>query len=174
MVVHRIDYSSPLAPPRPTPFGLLQPPPTPSGGWSDFPSPQAVKDHLQRRPYLEVLVLLSGTEDATASSIEARHSYTLEEIFWNRNFASCVSIDSEGIHCINFARMHKTYSLPEAQAEGTLPRAAHGHSRRSFPATYEGADDSPLDDLSCTATANANGLDAAGSVPDLSRLDRSR
>ena len=30
-------------------------------------------------PYLEVLVLLSGTEESTGAVVEARHSYTLED-----------------------------------------------------------------------------------------------
>ena len=29
-------------------------------------------------PYLEVLVLLSGTEESTGAIVEARHSYTLD------------------------------------------------------------------------------------------------
>mmetsp|Transcript_101270 Transcript_101270/g.255046 ORF Transcript_101270/g.255046 Transcript_101270/m.255046 type:complete len:423 (+) Transcript_101270:430-1698(+) len=147
MVVHKVDFSSPLAPSRPIPVGANQPPPTPSGGWSDYPSPQEVKEHLRQRPYLEVLVLLSGTEDATASSIEARHSYTLEDIVWNRAFKPCVSIDTQGVHCINFAHIHTTYPAPgELQAErphvrstisaGDMPPKLT-YSRRCLAATYE-------------------------------------
>jgi len=142
-VVHKVDFSSPLAPPRPVPDGATQPPPTPSGGWTDYPSPQDVKEHLRSRPYLEVLVLLSGTEDATASSIEARHSYTLADIHWHRSFMPCVSIDAQGVHCINFANIHKTSSTHVA-VQSQRPRAlsatqppVHSHSRRCFAATYE-------------------------------------
>jgi len=135
-VVHRVDYSSPLAPPRPVVPGAPQAPTTPmsnGGGPMDFPSPREVKEHLLTRPYLEVLVLLSGTEDATASSIEARHSFTLDDIYWNRDFESCVSIDAQGHHCINFANLHKTYALADPGAE-----ISHNvYSRRCFPATYE-------------------------------------
>lgn len=148
MVVHRIDYASPLSPPRTAKADQEE-----EEGASDYPSPEAVKAYLWQRPYLEVLVLLSGTEDATASSIEARHSYTLDDIFWNRAFCSCVSIDAQGHHCINFANMHTTVAMWEPLSTAVADRDStpgglppkNIHSRRSVHATYEENSDSDSD-----------------------------
>jgi len=124
--VHKVDFSSPLAPDAPP-------------GTSGFPTPSQVRHYLESSPYLEVLVLLGGTEDMSASSIEARHSYTLDDIFWNRAFATCVSIDSKGYHCIDFHAIHDTYPLSDSGI-------SHAHSvPLSFPAMVENEEneDSP-------------------------------
>merc|ERR1711920_46208 len=135
MVVHRVDYNSPLAPPR-----------MEGDESSEYPSPEAVRAHLRSRSYLEVLVLLSGTEDATASSIEARHSYTLDDILWDRAFCSCVSIDSAGKHCVDFANIHSTHPMTDALCTASprsSPEYKHGelplatHNTRCLPAMYE-------------------------------------
>lgn len=126
-VVHRIDYNSPLSPP---------PPPNPEG---EFASPDEVREWLKSRQFLEVLVLLSGTEDATASSIEARHSYTLDEIFWDRYFTSCVSIDANGYHCVDFGLIHETQPMNTGSSPRPISQPPlHTHSRRCLVATYEG------------------------------------
>lgn len=117
MVMHRIDCNSPLSPPRPV-LANGQLPPSISGSLMDYPTPAEVKAHLRERPFLEVLVLLSGTEDATASSIEARHSYTLQDIFWNKAFKTCVSIDPTGFHCINFNHFHTTTRMESDLTSG--------------------------------------------------------
>jgi len=171
MVVHRIDYSSPLAPPRPCPAGSHQPPPpTPASGWPDHPSPEEVERHLHHRPYLEVLVLLSGTEDATASSIEARHSYTLDDIFWNRTFTTCVTIDAHGQHCVDFDMLHKTYAFTGDLRSSGPAGLRSTYSRRCFPAAFEdGTDNADFE----SGTADIDGIMTAhGSVTQPS-LDRS-
>lgn len=137
-VVHRVDYTSPLSPPRP------------EEATDEHATVEAVREHLKSRPFLEVLVLLSGTEDATASSIEARHSYTLSEVVWNRGFSSCVSIDTQGFHCINFENFHSTYPLDISPLVASLKDGAHSqrHSHRCFNAMYEQRSDISTSGLS--------------------------
>eukprot|EP00928_Gymnodinium_smaydae_P029771 TRINITY_DN22329_c0_g1_i1.p2 TRINITY_DN22329_c0_g1~~TRINITY_DN22329_c0_g1_i1.p2 ORF type:complete len:417 (+),score=77.24 TRINITY_DN22329_c0_g1_i1:116-1366(+) len=130
-VVHKVDHSSPLAPDVPP-------------GTEGHPSAAEVKRYLLESPYLEILVLLSGTEDATASSIEARHSYTLDDMYWNRAFASCVSIDSEGFHTVDFRAIHHTVALQPTKPEANL---RHLHSQpRMFPATVDFDTESECDE----------------------------
>ncbi|CAJ1334085.1 unnamed protein product [Effrenium voratum] len=92
----------------------------------------AIHQPRSQSPYLEVLVLLSGTEESTGAVVEARHSYTLDDIFWNRTYCPCVSINSEGFHCVDFHAIHHTYplSLENQNFNGSI---AHGISH-TFPA----------------------------------------
>eukprot|EP00425_Heterocapsa_triquetra_P041265 CAMPEP_0195080700 /NCGR_PEP_ID=MMETSP0448-20130528/22355_1 /TAXON_ID=66468 /ORGANISM="Heterocapsa triquestra, Strain CCMP 448" /LENGTH=469 /DNA_ID=CAMNT_0040113673 /DNA_START=30 /DNA_END=1436 /DNA_ORIENTATION=+ len=102
-VVHTIDWHSPFAPPQPTEPGSAasrMPASTPTEGPAR-PPPDAVREHLQTRPFLEVVVLLGGIEDSSSSSVEARHSYTLDDMYWDRMFLDCVSIDEDGYHEID-------------------------------------------------------------------------
>lgn len=121
MVSHKIDYSSPLAPDVPS---------TVTGS----PTPAEVKTYLGQSPYLEVLVLLSGTEESTGAVVEARHSYTLDDIFWKRTYGTCVSINGQGFHCVDFHAIHHTYALATQDPSGLgLHSVAHGVSH-TFPA----------------------------------------
>lgn len=121
MVSHKIDYNSPLAPDVPS-------------GTSGCPSQAEVRNYLSQSPYLEVLVLLSGTEESTGAVVEARHSYTLEDIFWNRTYGTCVSINSEGYHCVDFHAIHHTYALTQlSDPVYGVNSLAHGVSH-TFPA----------------------------------------
>eukprot|EP00929_Paragymnodinium_shiwhaense_P089647 TRINITY_DN4979_c0_g1_i1.p1 TRINITY_DN4979_c0_g1~~TRINITY_DN4979_c0_g1_i1.p1 ORF type:complete len:475 (-),score=43.87 TRINITY_DN4979_c0_g1_i1:276-1700(-) len=142
MVVHKIDYNSPLAPDLPqdlmmrvgsptSPLGIVR---ARSRDMLGAPSPAEVKQYLANSPYLEVLVLLSGTEDATANTVEARHSYTLDDIYWNRAFATCVHLDKEGFHCVDFEAFHETIATGSSDMPGSF--APH-HVRLTFPATFE-------------------------------------
>merc|ERR1719486_921155 len=80
-IVHTIDADSPLAPPE---FE------------GEHPTPEEVKRHLQEHPYVEIICALGGTVEHTGNTAEKRHSYTLDDIFWNREFAQCVSVDEDG------------------------------------------------------------------------------
>lgn len=62
------------------------------------------------------------------------HSYTLEDIFWNRTYGTCVSISSEGYHCVDFHAIHHTYALATRDPAGLgVNSLAHGISH-TFPA----------------------------------------
>lgn len=118
IVSHRIDRFSPLCPPAK------------SRAAPRDPRPEEVRRHLRRRPYLEVVVLVSGTEDSSASSVEARHSYTLDDIFWDRMFSPCVSVDERGEHCVDFEALHETEPAAWSEVATADRRVKWGrHSR---------------------------------------------
>mmetsp|Transcript_19721 Transcript_19721/g.37080 ORF Transcript_19721/g.37080 Transcript_19721/m.37080 type:complete len:409 (-) Transcript_19721:183-1409(-) len=123
MVSHKINYESPLSPDVPA-------------GTTGSPSPGEVRKYLSESPYLEVLVLLSGTEESTGAVIEARHSYTLDDMFWNRAFGTCVSISSEGYHCVDFHAIHHTYPLSDLPANETHLSIANGAIAHGISHTF--------------------------------------
>lgn len=96
-IVHTIDKESPLAPP----------------GIDHDPSPEELYDYLQEHPFLEVIYLLGGTVEATGNTAEKRHSYTLDDIFWNREFKQCLLVDTDGMHTVDFHRLHQTVPVVE-------------------------------------------------------------
>eukprot|EP00931_Biecheleriopsis_adriatica_P022426 TRINITY_DN14418_c0_g1_i1.p1 TRINITY_DN14418_c0_g1~~TRINITY_DN14418_c0_g1_i1.p1 ORF type:complete len:506 (+),score=58.98 TRINITY_DN14418_c0_g1_i1:26-1543(+) len=120
-VVHRVDFDSPLAPDAPP-------------GTRGIPSAAEVQSYLRTSKYLEILVMVSGIEQTTASSFEARHSYTLDDIFWNRTFRPCVSINAQGYHCVDLNGFHQSYDVDEpSHADDPFNRGpAH-----SFPALLD-------------------------------------
>lgn len=136
MVVHRIDYQSPLAPPKPDEddIGVSSSPIR----HEDCPTYDQVRAHLETLPFLEVLVLLSGTEDSTASSTEARHSYTLDEMYWDRTFARCVTVDSDGHHAVDFTMIHETVD-PPVDEHGDFKRSVSSQINEPCSATMQQA-----------------------------------
>ncbi|CAE7039395.1 KCNJ9 [Symbiodinium natans] len=92
-VVHRVDSVSPLA--------LA---PTKLMGIDDFQHDMACLD------YLEILVVVSGSCPITGNSLEARHSYSKENLRYKSRFAPCVRI-LEGAHQVDFEAFHETVPL---------------------------------------------------------------
>lgn len=142
-VMHNIDSSSPLAPP-----GKSHP--REGGGPGSFhlpeqehrrrdPRPEEVRRHLGRKPYLEVVVLVSGTEDSSASSVEARHSYTLDDIFWDRMFVPCVSVDRNGSHSVDLEVLHETVPSSWSQVAQVDRRVQWGGGRSGSAASLVGS-----------------------------------
>jgi inward rectifier potassium channel len=83
-VMHQIDETSPF-------YGL---------------SPDALRE-LE----VEIIILLSGTDDALADTIYARHSYMPDEILWNRRFADVIAITPAGRRVVDLHQFHKTLPL---------------------------------------------------------------
>eukprot|EP00913_Durusdinium_trenchii_P019584 g18411.t1 len=82
-VVHKVDFESPLSPVVPR-------------GTEGYPTEMSVRAYMRKSTYLEILVLVSGVEQTTAASFEARHSYTLDDIFWDRTGVdSCGLVDGQ-------------------------------------------------------------------------------
>ncbi|HEX4158400.1 MAG TPA: hypothetical protein VHY79_07975 [Rhizomicrobium sp.] len=57
---------------------------------------------------VEIIVLLSGTDDALADIIYARHSYTPDEILWNRRFVDVIAQTAAGRRVVDLRRFHET------------------------------------------------------------------
>lgn len=123
-VSHKVDFNSPLAPVVPA-------------GTSGYPSELDVRTYLKSSKYLEILVLVSGVEQTTAANFEARHSYTLEDLFWNRTFEPCVSINKDGQHTVDLQKFHCSH-MNRDEAVALVPdRAVSVRTHHSFRATLE-------------------------------------
>ncbi|MBU6297280.1 MAG: ATP-sensitive inward rectifier potassium channel 10 [Alphaproteobacteria bacterium] len=84
-VMHRIDDTSPL-------YGATQ-------------------DALVHRQ-VELIALLSGTDDTLSETIYARHSYRPHQIRWNHRFVDVLCVDPRGRRVVDLRRFHDTE--PEA------------------------------------------------------------
>jgi inward rectifier potassium channel len=82
-VMHRIDETSPL-------FGL---------------TPDSCYDNQ-----LEIIALLNGMDETLADRIYARHSYTPDEILWDRRFVDVISVQN-GRRIVDLTRFHDTVPL---------------------------------------------------------------
>ena len=82
-VMHRIDETSPL-------HGV------------DL---DAMHDHQ-----MEIIAMLSGTDETLADRIYARHAYEPEDILWNRRFVDVLSVSSHGQRVVDLTRFHDTHS----------------------------------------------------------------
>eukprot|EP00538_Stauroneis_constricta_P002304 CAMPEP_0119545632 /NCGR_PEP_ID=MMETSP1352-20130426/326_1 /TAXON_ID=265584 /ORGANISM="Stauroneis constricta, Strain CCMP1120" /LENGTH=508 /DNA_ID=CAMNT_0007590205 /DNA_START=14 /DNA_END=1540 /DNA_ORIENTATION=+ len=84
VVVHRLDRFSPLMPPQPVWYdrdGRAYP------GAADFDNLQSfLHDRLA-----EIVVLVEGTDEGTGAAVQARHSYTADDLEWNKTFAPCIA-----------------------------------------------------------------------------------
>jgi inward rectifier potassium channel len=80
-IMHRIDENSPL-------YGL------------DL-------DAMRERQ-IEILILLSGTDETLADIIYARHSYTPEDLRWDHKFVDVLSITPSGHRVVDLTRFHDT------------------------------------------------------------------
>jgi len=83
-IMHRIDRHSPL-------FGM-----TPDK-W--------------REQQIEVVVMLSGLDEALADRIYARHSFSAEDIVWDHKFVDVISLNDHGRRVVDLTRFHDTEPL---------------------------------------------------------------
>jgi inward rectifier potassium channel len=66
-----------------------------------------------RNAQVEIIILLSGTDDAMAELIYARHSYTPDEILWNRRFVDVLALTPAGRRIVDLRHFHETESPAE-------------------------------------------------------------
>ncbi|HEY3638024.1 MAG TPA: hypothetical protein VGK90_07700 [Rhizomicrobium sp.] len=62
---------------------------------------------------VEIIILMSGTDDALADIIYARHSYTPDELLWNRRFVDVLAISPAGRRVVDLRHFHETEPFPE-------------------------------------------------------------
>lgn len=62
---------------------------------------------------VEIIILLSGTDDALSDTIYARHSYTPDEIHWNKRFADVIAITPSGRRVVDLRHFHETLPILE-------------------------------------------------------------
>ena len=75
---------------------------------------EGINDHLNSAD-LEIIVLVEGIDALTSYTIQARHSYTVDDVEWDATFASCVYPDEDNIPHIDFDRFHKVINSPPIQ-----------------------------------------------------------
>lgn len=74
-----------------------------------------IAKHLAQNKF-EVLCLVEGIEATTSSTMQARHSYTCDDVVFNANFQRCVSCTEAG-HCrIDFDNFHDLVYRNRTQA----------------------------------------------------------
>jgi inward rectifier potassium channel len=83
-IMHRIDRHSPL-------YGL-----TPEK-W--------------REQEIEVVIMLSGLDEALADRIYARHSFSADDIVWDHKFVDVISTNDHGRRVVDLTRFHDTEPL---------------------------------------------------------------
>jgi len=123
-VCHKVDFNSPLSPVMPT-------------GTTGYPREMDVRTYLKSSKYLEILVLVSGVEQTTAASFEARHSYTLDDLFWDRTFEPCVTITTDGYHSVDLQRFHMSHMNRDEAVVAVPDRAVSARTHHSFRATLD-------------------------------------
>jgi len=67
---------------------------------------RGVIESFMRTSELEVIAIVEGIEPATSDTIQARHSYTADEIVWDHTFLPCLTRTSSGC-CVDYSRFHK-------------------------------------------------------------------
>ena len=65
---------------------------------------------LSKIPFLELIVVLSGTCPITGNMLEARQSYTASDLRSNCRFASCVRV-RDNMHQVDFELFHQTVRI---------------------------------------------------------------
>ncbi len=60
---------------------------------------------------MEIVVLLSGTDETLADRIYARHSYAPDDIQWNRRFVDVLSSTPQGRRVVDLNRFNDTYPV---------------------------------------------------------------
>lgn len=83
-IMHRIDRHSPL-------YGMT------ADKW--------------REQQIEVVVMLSGLDEALADRIYARHSYSADDIVWDHKFVDVLSFTDHGRRVVDLTRFHDTEPL---------------------------------------------------------------
>jgi inward rectifier potassium channel len=83
-VMHTLDQTSPL-------FGL------------------GLAEMLERD--MELVVMLSGTDETIHDRIYARHSYVAEEVLWERRFVDVVSVTPSGQRMVDLHHFHDTREI---------------------------------------------------------------
>ena len=87
------------------------------------PTRTQVATHL-RRSELEVIVVLEGIDGSTSNTMQARHSYTDEDMAWDATFVNCVTKQPDtgggGVR-IDFDRFHMLRPVPQDVDSASSP-----------------------------------------------------
>jgi hypothetical protein len=80
-------------------------------GWQS--EERSMVQRYMRDRQVEIIVIVEGVDAATGGMVQARHSYTSEEIEWDKSFECCVFKDPlDGCTTIDFSMFHELHSVP--------------------------------------------------------------
>ena len=71
---------------------------------------KAIEDHLHDSA-LEIVVVMEAIEPASSCTFQARNSYTIHNIEFDRWFAPCVGVGKKGQAEVNLNRFHATRAV---------------------------------------------------------------
>ncbi|MEI9988888.1 MAG: ion channel [Rhizomicrobium sp.] len=60
---------------------------------------------------MEIIIMLSGLDEALADRVYARHSYAPEDIVWGHKFVDVLSLNKQGRRVVDLTRFHDTEPL---------------------------------------------------------------
>lgn len=89
-----------------------------AGDWCSYQTWQSEERSMVQRymrdRQIEVIVIVEGVDAATGGMVQARHSYTSDEIEWNKSFECCVFKDPvDGCTTIDFSQFHELVDVPD-------------------------------------------------------------
>lgn len=72
---------------------------------------------------VEIVAIVEGTDAATGGAVQARHSFVVSEVLWDRGFAPCVFEDAEdGSALVDFSLFHELQEVEQDAAfAGVIP-----------------------------------------------------
>lgn len=65
----------------------------------------------------EVVIIVEGIDAETTASIQARHSYKLENMKFHETFAPCVSVGQVGECVLDFSKFHDLIPAPPCEED---------------------------------------------------------
>jgi len=81
----------------------------------DSPLSRYLRDG-QLPPDVEILVVLSGTDEGSGQTIHARWAYRPDDIRWNACFEDIIGVLPDGTRTIDYRRFHEVKDLPAASS----------------------------------------------------------
>ena len=67
---------------------------------------EAVREHIAGSE-LEVVVVVEAIEPHTSGTFQARHSYTADDIVFDKSFVTCMNVAKDGQAHLNWKLFHK-------------------------------------------------------------------
>jgi hypothetical protein len=69
-------------------------------------------EQYMRDTRMEIVVILEGVDPLTSHTVQAFHSYKLEDIEWDHFFAPCTFLDHDGWTLVDFTKFHNLIAVP--------------------------------------------------------------
>eukprot|EP00747_Dinoflagellata_sp_TGD_P165258 gnl/TRDRNA2_/TRDRNA2_186302_c0_seq1.p1 gnl/TRDRNA2_/TRDRNA2_186302_c0~~gnl/TRDRNA2_/TRDRNA2_186302_c0_seq1.p1 ORF type:complete len:625 (-),score=82.58 gnl/TRDRNA2_/TRDRNA2_186302_c0_seq1:104-1978(-) len=81
---------------------------------------EAVTDRMEKAE-IEVVAVLEGIDATTSASVQARHSWTADDMVWDQDFEPCVRTPNNGGICVDFSKFHNLIPQHAARHTWTMP-----------------------------------------------------